>query len=120
MDEAKCERPKHMTFFFVVDDFPNISETFILNQITGLIDLGHDVFIFSAARSSERNFHDDIRKYELLKKTYFHNDKPSSKFKRILWAIFMILAYGHRNPKASLPYLKKFNEFKIAFGLRWP
>jgi colanic acid/amylovoran biosynthesis glycosyltransferase len=29
-----------------LSSFPQISETFILNQITGLLDLGHEVDIF--------------------------------------------------------------------------
>jgi hypothetical protein len=36
-----------MRIAFFVGSFPEISETFILYQITGLIDLGHDVQIFS-------------------------------------------------------------------------
>ena len=108
-----------MTVIFVVDTFPCISETFILNQITGLIDLGHAVFIFSAARSDERNFHDDIRKYDLLKKTYYHNERPGSKFKRILWAVFMVFAYGHRNPKAIFNSLNFFKYGKEALSLTY-
>ena len=32
-----------MRIAFIVGGFPLISETFILNQITGLMDLGHEV-----------------------------------------------------------------------------
>ena len=35
---------------FIAGVFPALSETFILNQITGLIDLGHDVDIFALER----------------------------------------------------------------------
>ncbi len=35
-----------MRIAIFVGSFPLISETFILRQITGLIDLGHDVDIF--------------------------------------------------------------------------
>ncbi len=38
---------KNMKIAFIVGGFPSISETFILNQITGLIDRGHDVEIFA-------------------------------------------------------------------------
>jgi colanic acid/amylovoran biosynthesis glycosyltransferase len=31
----------------LVTEFPSVSETFILNQITGLIDRGHEVGIFA-------------------------------------------------------------------------
>ena len=50
----------------VVQKFPVISETFILNQITGLIDLGHKVDIFAFSRSGEKKVHCDLIKYNLL------------------------------------------------------
>lgn len=104
-----AKRPQNMTIVFVVDAFPTVSETFILNQITGLIDLGHDVVILSGARPEDRDFHDDIRKYDLLKKTYYHNDRDSNKFSRVLWGLLLIIRYGHRNTMAvwnSLNFLK--------------
>ncbi len=36
-----------MKIAFFVDQFPSVSETFILNQITGLIDRGHEVDIYA-------------------------------------------------------------------------
>ncbi len=36
-----------MKIAFIVELFPILSETFILNQITGLIDRGHKVDIFA-------------------------------------------------------------------------
>jgi len=30
----------------IIDEFPVLSETFVLNQITGLLDRGHEVDIF--------------------------------------------------------------------------
>ena len=119
MDGTEQERLSCMTLIFVVDTFPSISETFILNQITGMIDLGHEVFIFSAARSEEPNSHEDVRTYDLLKKTYYHNEKPNNKFKRVLWAIFMIFAYGHRNPKAIFNSLNFFKYGKEALSLTY-
>ncbi|MBI4309660.1 MAG: glycosyltransferase [Candidatus Omnitrophica bacterium] len=107
-----------MTFVFVVDAFPTVSETFILNQITGLIDLGHEVLIFSAARPDERDFHDDIRAYDLLKKTYYHNDRPG-KLMRILWGLLLIILYGPRNPKAVLNSLNFFKYGKEALSLTY-
>ncbi|MEN9519388.1 MAG: hypothetical protein RLZZ381_1976, partial [Cyanobacteriota bacterium] len=35
-----------MRIAFLVDQFPSLSETFILNQITGLIDRGHEIDIY--------------------------------------------------------------------------
>jgi len=108
-----------MTFVFVVDAFPTVSETFILNQITGLIDLGHEVVIFSAARPEDRDFHDDIRKYDLLKMTYYHNDRDSNKFNRILWGLLLIIRYGYRSPRAVWNSLNFFKYGKEALSLNY-
>ena len=42
-----------MRIAFIVEVFPKLSETFILNQITGLIDEGHEVEIFPSRRFLE-------------------------------------------------------------------
>lgn len=36
-----------MKIAFLASAFPAVSETFVLNQIVGLIDLGHDVHVFA-------------------------------------------------------------------------
>ena len=108
-----------MNFVFVVDAFPTVSETFILNQITGLIDLGHEIVIFSAARPYDRDFHEDIRKYDLLKKTYYINDRDSGKLSRLFWGLLLILRYGYRNPKVVLNALNFFKYGKESLSLNY-
>jgi colanic acid/amylovoran biosynthesis glycosyltransferase len=60
-----------MKIAFVVGKFPLISETPILNQVTGLIDLGHEVDIFSFARGDNEVMHPDVQKYGLLAKAVY-------------------------------------------------
>ena len=36
-----------MRIAFLVNNFPMLSETFVLNQITGLLDRGHEVDIYT-------------------------------------------------------------------------
>lgn len=38
---------KPLSILFVVSAFPSISQTFVLNQITSLIDRGHDIYVYS-------------------------------------------------------------------------
>jgi len=49
-----------MKIAFIVSAFPVLSETFILNQITGLIDLGHEVDIFVSGKPNEKKIHSDV------------------------------------------------------------
>jgi colanic acid/amylovoran biosynthesis glycosyltransferase len=51
--------------------FPVPSETFILRQITGLLDLGHEVYIFANARGDEHVVHESVRRYDLMERTTF-------------------------------------------------
>jgi colanic acid/amylovoran biosynthesis glycosyltransferase len=52
-----------MRIAFIVGGFPLISETFILNQITGLMDLGHEVDIYARRSSPDRAVHPEVEKY---------------------------------------------------------
>ncbi len=60
-----------MKVLFVVQHFPCLSETFILNQITGLIDAGHDVRIYALGKPDTSILHEDIIKYNLIEKTFY-------------------------------------------------
>ncbi|MBU0477492.1 glycosyltransferase [bacterium] len=89
-----------MKIAFIVGHFPSMSETFILNQITGLIDLGHEVDIF-AFEKKEYNckVHEEIITYNLLDKVhYFYSPKKRSE--RLTGALFIIIRNFHKNPFA--------------------
>ena len=57
--------PRGLRIAFLVDSFPALSETFVLNQITGLLDLGHDVDIYAAWAGPGRRVHPDVGAYRL-------------------------------------------------------
>jgi len=50
---------------FFVSSFPEISETFILRQVTGLLDRGHEVAIFAHHDASGGPAHDAVDAYGL-------------------------------------------------------
>ncbi|OHB69691.1 MAG: hypothetical protein A2W23_10185 [Planctomycetes bacterium RBG_16_43_13] len=60
-----------MKIVYLVGSFPKLSETFILNQITGLIDRGHEVEIVAYHNPKEEKVHADVIKYGLLEKTHY-------------------------------------------------
>ncbi|MBM3777380.1 MAG: colanic acid biosynthesis glycosyltransferase WcaL [Acidimicrobiia bacterium] len=60
-----------MRIAFVIERFPALSETFLLNQITGLIDLGHDVEIIAMGPGDAEPVHRDVGTYDLLSRTYY-------------------------------------------------
>lgn len=55
-----------------VGSFPVVSETFILRQITGLIDLGREVDIYADTRADDASpVQGEVEKYRLLDRTTF-------------------------------------------------
>jgi colanic acid/amylovoran biosynthesis glycosyltransferase len=69
-------RPLRIAMF--VGQFPVVSETFILRQITGLLDLGHEVDIYADTRGDTTATHAEVEKYRLLERTTFMGMPPES------------------------------------------
>lgn len=97
-----------MRIAYCVSHFPYQSETYLLNQLKGLIDDGHDVVIFSWGRLYNYPKHALLDEYDLLSKTIERPFIPKNIFKRIVKAISLFLQHF---PK-SLPLLKALNFFK--------
>lgn len=67
--------PLRIAFF--VGQFPVVSETFIIRQITGLLDLGHEVDVFSDTRPEPGEpVHAAVAKYRLLERTTYMDMPP--------------------------------------------
>ncbi|MFH1196288.1 MAG: glycoside hydrolase family 99-like domain-containing protein [bacterium] len=60
--------------------FPSVSATFILDQITGLIDRGFEIENWATYNTGTNIIHDDIEKYDLLSKTKYVAP-PNENFK---------------------------------------
>lgn len=61
---------RKLKILFVLHEFPKFIQQFILNQITGLHDLGHDVHIY-ANNKIDGHVPPDIATYNLFNKTYY-------------------------------------------------
>lgn len=105
-----------MKIAFIVAEFPTLSETFILNQITGLIDLGHDVEIFAQKGNFNGKIHPDVLNYNLRNRVHYFN-VPPHRIKRMIKAIFLIIANFYRSPIKILKSLNIFRYGKQALSL---
>lgn len=81
-----------MKIAFLVNEFPSVSQTFVLSQITGLIDRGHEVDIFAEEERRDLSIHEDVKKYHLLERTSYPLTIPHSKLVRVLRGV----RYGAR------------------------
>jgi len=51
-----------MRLLFLTEAFPNTSETFILHQMLGLDERGHDIWVCATAPLSDAPVHDEARR----------------------------------------------------------
>jgi len=82
---------------FVVYRFPSLSETFILNQITGLLERGHEVDIFATLPRKDEAVHPDVERYNLLQRTR-NVVVPQNLFVRAVRAPALLIAHAQRHP----------------------
>lgn len=97
-----------MKIAFILGGFPKLSETFVLNQIIGLLKLDHEVDIYAKYNPQEPLVHKDVEIYDLLKRTKFFNYRSNFLF-AILRIAYLIFTYFHKYP---IKILKLLNIFK--------
>lgn len=68
---------------FLVNEFPTLTETFIMNQIVFLLHQGIDVHIYSLYPGNFKNLHAQYKGYSLEEKVTYIATIPSSPAKRL-------------------------------------
>jgi len=106
-----------MKIAFIVSKFPSLSETFILNQITGLLDLGHDVEIFAQYNPKDKKVHPEVYNYRLMNRVHYFSI-PHNKIKRTLKGLFLIFKNFFKSPLIILQSLNIFKFREKALSLR--
>lgn len=91
-----------MRIAFFVSAFPLLSETFVLNQVTGLLDRGHQVDIFANRPGGETLTHAEVEGYRLGERTFLQGHAPGrmprAKSRRLLRALGKVAAKPQRLP----------------------
>ncbi|MBE7444976.1 MAG: glycosyltransferase [Planctomycetia bacterium] len=106
-----------MKIALIVDEFPSLSQTFVLNQIIGLEVFGHDVHVFAEKAGGDIKIHDGYKKYGLLERTYYYC-MPKNKIFRLLKGIFFIIKYAPNNYKVVFRSLNIFRYGKQAWSFK--
>jgi colanic acid/amylovoran biosynthesis glycosyltransferase len=93
----------------VVPAFPKIHDICMLNQMTGLIDRGHDVHIYALKKGDDSHMQQDVITYDLLNKTFFELPNSLDEYDIIVFQL------GHK-----LFDIKKTHNYKgkVAVCLR--
>ncbi|MFX3619516.1 MAG: glycosyltransferase [Sporolactobacillus sp.] len=105
-----------MKILFVVGEFPKLSQTFILNQVTGLIDAGHDVKILAKQSAIDQKVHEAVRHYHLQERVIYYG-KPGrrGKLNKMLqfisgFAALSLVRLIRRNPDRSVPRFRDLRQ----------
>jgi colanic acid/amylovoran biosynthesis glycosyltransferase len=106
-----------MKIAFLVPGFPRLSETFILNQITGLMDLGCEVHIFSQEAPQEASLHADVVRYGLMGRVTYLDWIPR-RWARIGSTLRILMNHGRRHPWVLLKAMNPFSFGLEAVSLR--
>lgn len=103
----------------MVGRFPVLSESFILNQISGLIERGHKVDIYALeGYSAETKVHPIVEQYSLINFAYYVPKIPQNYGLRFLKALQLFLIKGWRNFPAIWRSLNIVKYGKQAASLR--
>jgi colanic acid/amylovoran biosynthesis glycosyltransferase len=87
---------------FLVTEFPSLSQTFVLNQITGLLDRGHDVHIYADFPGPGSSLHSDVARYRLLERTRYYPAVAGNRVLRALRALALLVRHFAGGPKVLL------------------
>ena len=106
-----------MKILFMVTTFPALSQTFVLNQITGLIDQGCKVDILAMIKGQESKSHPEIVKYRLLENTFYYDQtlKPIPAGKILRFKKFVALFFNNFR-KRPAAVLRSLNVFKLGMS----
>jgi colanic acid/amylovoran biosynthesis glycosyltransferase len=102
---------------FFLGVFPCLSETFILNQITGLIDRGHEVDIYAQELGAPDQAHQDVLDYRLMERCHFPDAVDGSLPRRLLHRFALLVRHGWRRPAMTLRSLDPFRYGTKALSL---
>jgi len=100
-----------MRVAFIIDAFPVISQTFVIDQVAGLMDKGVDVQVFSFKKGGLDDIAENFKKYEMSGITHYMN-MPKNKFSRIIKIVPKVLKLLKSNPSVLFKALnvKKFGK----------
>jgi colanic acid/amylovoran biosynthesis glycosyltransferase len=101
-----------MRIAFLVDSFPLLSETFVLNQITGLLDSGHEVDVFAYSRPRQAMAHADVGMYQLEERVHYYS-MPSRPTKRMITGLSETLRCLLASPRGFFRLLRAVSPFVL-------
>lgn len=106
------DRPLKIALF--IGRFPVVSETFILRQVTSLLDLGHEVDVYSDTGNEGNSVnHPEVSRYRLLERTTYMNMPPETcPYEMPVWP-----PWGETWPPGASESVPNFRRVRAALPL---
>jgi colanic acid/amylovoran/stewartan biosynthesis glycosyltransferase WcaL/AmsK/CpsK len=102
----------------IAGEFPKVSETFVLHHVNALLQLNHDVDIFSEFRPRGSDFaHNDALAASMLARTSYVDLPPLKNGKRLITAPRRITYCARTAPRLTLEALNPTQFGRYAIGL---
>lgn len=102
-----------MKIAYVINLFPKLSESFILNEIVELLKNGHDVQIYSFIKPMEEVAHEEVEKYQIIEKTSYFSLKHLLKTNFI--SLLKYFLYGVIQDLSDLSKYNLKRNLKMAY-----
>ena len=99
-----------MKIAFFLDHFPSLTQTFVLNQIVGTIDAGHQVDIYAMSRGKPDKVDKRVFEYGLHNKTKYIPRAPKGYFARFAQFARLLFKHGWSHPG---PILQSMNGLRF-------
>ena len=107
-----------MKIAFVLGRFPALSETFVLNQITGLVQRGHEVEIFADRPGDGSRVHADVERFDLFNRTHYAPRLPGNALARLASAGALTARHFWSAPRQVSGALNVFRHGRQAASLK--
>lgn len=101
---------------FVVNDFPALSETFVVDEVLAAVERGHRVHVYAFGRCPHGQEQHPCLKMQGLTIRYLH--APTGATARVARAVATLLAFGWRHPAIVFRTLNVFRYGREAAFLR--
>lgn len=105
-----------MDIAFLVHEFPRASQPFVLNQVTGLLNRGHSVKIYSRGKPNDNDL-PIAMEYDLDTRTVY-TPIPHNKFRRVLGSIPLFARGVSQAPVETIKTINLFRFGRDAVSLR--
>ncbi|NET30790.1 MAG: colanic acid biosynthesis glycosyltransferase WcaL [Cyanothece sp. SIO1E1] len=107
-----------MKIAFILEEFPVLSQTFVLNQVTGLMERGWEVDIYAQKPTKHEKQHPDVEKFHVLDRVHYHPRISENDLERLIGAIRIFFTCFFRDPFLILNSLNFLKFGKPALALR--